>query len=268
MKKLLGILLVTALVAAVGGCALTDYPVITDDRGDYSGVIRTGHKAYITQTSQVATIWPDGSDELFSMVYQNAYGDQRLYTFNNFDPTATALFLDQNYGYCDWNYEGCEIVRAWNPHQNDDALDYEFFADCSGARSLSLLVAQQNRLGECGDGLFSADVQGLAGEFADLATTTWRGETAYVIPVSAANTSVALDGVVVPLYGQFNGFVTDRLQVMIPMTPNARHELKWLSRWIAENGSSATATISWGSLSTDVQVRFAEQGIHHNADRL
>ncbi len=265
MRKLLYAAFCLALIASLG-CAITDYPIITDDRGDYSGIIRTGHKAYVTGTSQIALIYPDGSDELFSMVWQNAYGDQKLYTFNNYDPTATAIFMDQT--YCDWRYDGCEIVRAWNPHQNDDQFDFEFFEDCSGARSLSLLVAQGSRLGECGDGLFRSDLQGLAGEFADLATTTWRGETAYVIPVNAANTTVALNGIAAPVYGQFNGFVTEKLQVMVPMTPNVRHELKWLSRWIAENGDQATVTISYDSISADLNVKFAAEGIHYNADRL
>jgi hypothetical protein len=57
------------LVACItGGCEITDYPVITDDRGGYSGIVRTGHKAYIMPSSQVATVYDDGSDETFSMV--------------------------------------------------------------------------------------------------------------------------------------------------------------------------------------------------------
>ena len=95
-----------ALLVVLSGCAITDYPLITDDRGDYSGLIRTGHKAYIVPSRQAAFIWPDGSDELFSLVYQNAYGDQRISTFNNFDPTATAIFLDQT--YCDWQFSNCQ----------------------------------------------------------------------------------------------------------------------------------------------------------------
>lgn len=123
MRKLIYGVLALALVAT--GCAITDYPVISDDRADYSGVIRTGHKAYIMGTSSVATIWDDGSDELFTMVYQNEYGDQKLYTFNNFDPTAAILFVDQT--YCDWRYQGCELARATNPQNPaiDDPFDYE-----------------------------------------------------------------------------------------------------------------------------------------------
>jgi hypothetical protein len=268
MKKLLFGALLLALVAA--GCAITDYPVITDDRGSYSGVIRTGHKAYIVPSGQVATIWTDGSDELFSLVYQNQYGDQKIYTFNNFDPTGSVNFLDQT--YCDWRYEGCEITRAWNPANAniDDTFDYEFFPDCSGARSISVLVSYTSRIGECGDGLM-ADKQNLYAEFANLATTNWRGGVAYVVPMNASNTSITLTAnnntTAVPMFGQTTGFITEQLQFVLPMTPNTRHQLRWLSGYAAENGARANMTFGYGALSTTFEVAFAADGINHNLNR-
>ena len=262
MKKLILCAIVLAFLAA--GCAVTDYPIITDDRGSYSGIIRTGHKAWI-QISQVATIWDDGSDEIFNMVYQNQYGDQKLYWFNNFDPTASVIFLDQT--YCDWRYEGCEITRSWNPANAniDDVFDYEFFPDCSGARSLSLLVSYTTRYGECGDKW--SNVQDKAAEFANLATTTWRGGTAYVVPVNAETTSVALNGVSMPIYGQFTAFITDKNNTVIPMTPNARHEIAWLSNYVAQNGTQANATITFGSVSANFNMAFAADGLTNNLNR-
>jgi hypothetical protein len=233
MRKLLYALFVLALAAGFG-CAITNYPIITDDRGDYSGIVRTAHKAYIIPSAQVATSYPDGSDELFSMVYQNQYGDQSLYTFNNFDPTGSVLFLEQT--YCDWKFEDCEIVRAWNPIQNDDDFDYELFEDCSGARSLSLLVSYTSRIGECGDNIFAGDPQAKAKLFSELAPTMWRGQQAYHVPVRANNfwmTLTAPDGTTewAPVYGQFDMLLTDEFQLAIPMGPNARHEIAWLNGW-------------------------------------
>jgi hypothetical protein len=268
MKKLLYIALVAALAASFG-CAITDYPIITDDRGDYSGIIRTAHKAYVVGTSQTATIWNDGTDELFSMVYQNQYGDQKLYTFNNFDPTGAVTFLDQT--YCDWQFEGCEITRAWNPIQNDDEFDYELFEDCSGARSLSLLISQGSRLGECGDAMFSADKQSLAATFANLDTTTWRGETAYVLPVSAANTSITLSSATsastMPVFGSYTGLVNDKLQLAFPMTPNARHQVNALRGWVAENGSNVLASIQYEGMNAELELNLRTAGLSHNAGR-
>lgn len=269
MKKLLLTAAVVALVLA--GCAVTDYPIITDTRGDYSGIIRTGHKAYIVPTSSVATFYPDGSDELFSMVFQNQYGDQKIYTFNNFDPTGTILFLDQT--YCDWQYEGCEIAVANNPANSaiDQPFDYAFYPQCSGARSLSMLVTFSTRVGECGDGLM-AHKQDLFTEFANLPTTSWRGETAYLVPISAANLGITLTGrsglmESVPVYGAFNAMITDDLQFVVPMTPNARHQLRWLADYAAANGTVTEAVVSYGSLTASLHLALAPNGLEYNLSR-
>jgi len=157
-------------------------------------VIRTGHDAYIVPTAQIAQIWSDGSDETFSLVYQNQNGDQWISTKNNFDFSASVLFLDQT--YCDWRTEQCTLTKVWNPAQEniDDRFDElrPGWATCSGARSLCVLIAYSSRIGECGDGLFWGKKQDLFAEFSDLVRTTWRGGDAYVIPVDYSNTTVRL----------------------------------------------------------------------------
>jgi len=264
MRKLIYGVLALALVAT--GCAITDYPIISDDRADFSGTIRTGHKAYIIGSGQVGTLWDDGSDELFTLVYQNAYGDQKLYTFNNFDPTASVIFMDQT--YCDWRYEGCEITRAYNPHNAniDDQFDYELFPDCSGYRSLSVLVSYASRLGECGDKMFAADKQDLMGEFANLATTTWRGGTAYVVPMTAENTTITMNNTNLPIYGQLTSFITEKLQLVVPMTPNTRNELTWLRAFSAEN-KVVDVNFQYNSLEASVRIALVPAGINYNLNR-
>jgi hypothetical protein len=274
MRKLLYVVLIAGLAFAAFGCAITDYPIITDDRSDYSGIVRTGHKAYIIPSGQVATIYSDGSDELFTLVYQNRYGDQKLYTFNNFDPTGAVSFLDQT--YCDWRYEGCEITRAWNPHQDngqDDPFDYEFFPECSGARSLSLLVSYGSRFyGECGDSLFNADNhQQLAAEFAALPTTVYRGEEAYILPMNASNLSVTLTAsdvsTTMPVLGQVNGVITNDLQLIVPMVPNVRHTLQWVNNFANQNGDRVNLAVSYGSVQGEIDVRIAQEGLNYNLSR-
>jgi hypothetical protein len=270
MRKLLYLVLCVSVLAALG-CAITNYPVIEDDRGGYSGVIRTGHKAYIRPSGMVGTIYSDGSDMLFSLVYQNQYADRKIYTFNNFDPTASVIFLDDT--YCDWRYEVCEITRAWDPRQDnlDDIFDYEFFPDCSGARSLSVLVSYNIRIGECGDARLWADTQNLAAEFAQLATTSFRGEAAYVFALNAANTTLTLSTDTVtanmPLYGQLTGFITANLDMVLPMTPNMRHEMNWLRQFALQNGDTVGLAINYGSLSGSLDLRIATDGLNHNLNR-
>ncbi|RMF75619.1 MAG: hypothetical protein D6738_03425, partial [Acidobacteria bacterium] len=172
----------------------------------------------------------------------------------------------------DWRHEGCEIVNAWNPRQNDEPFDYQFFGDCSGARSLSLLLSMGSRIGECGDGLW-ADKQGLAGVFADLDTTTWRGGSAYVVPMNAGNTTVTLTSMsgqaeTLPLFGNFTGFITEDLNLAIPMTPNVRHELNYVRGWIAANGNQANVSFTYEGVSTELPVTFRPEGLGNNAGRL
>ncbi|GAB4223651.1 MAG: hypothetical protein Kow0062_24220 [Acidobacteriota bacterium] len=270
MRNLVYAVALLALVVSVG-CAVTDYPFVVDSRGDFDGLVRTAHKAYIVPSAQVATIYADGSDELFSMVLQNQYGDQTLYTFNNFDPTGSVLFLDQT--YCDWKYDGCEIVRAWNPRQNDEPFDYEFFGDCSGARSLSLLVDYESRIGECGDNIFAGDPQAKARLFANLDTTTWRGGTAYLMPLRPNNFWVTLtdpagDTTWMPIYGEYNLLLTERLQLVVPVTPNARHQIAWLNGWIAEHGNKARVWMAHKGVQGWIDVTFRPEGLTYNAGRL
>jgi len=248
------------------GCALSDYPVITDDRSSYSGVIRTGHKAYVQPYMQIGSLWDDGSEELFSMVYQNQYGDQKLYGYCNYDPTASVIFLDQT--YCDWRYDGCAMTIAWNPANDaiDEIFDYDWDPNCAGFRSLSDLVSYSTRYGECGDAGWRNKQSAMA-EFASLATTTWRGKTAYLVPIDSATASVLLNGQPAPIYGHYNFFITDKLELVLPMTPNGRHQLTWLQNWIAENGPEAEVTFTYGSLVSDYHVKFHEAGIAYNLTR-
>ncbi len=248
------------------GCALTYYPVITDTRGDYSGVIRTGHQAYVA-TYNYAIEWDDGSDELFSMVSQNAYGDQVLYTYNNFDPTGSVTLYDQT--YCDWRYDGCEAVRAFNPHQSNvqDQFDYEVFPDCSGARTFSTAISYSSRSGECGDSRFPGGNQNLAAEFSQLATTTWRGKPAYIVPFNSQTATLSFGGFAVPLYGQSTGLITDSMQMIVPMTPNARHTLRWMSAWAEQHPGPTEATLTYGSFSMSMPIKLRKAGIDYNISR-
>ena len=58
MKKLLYIALVAALAASFG-CAITNYPIITDDRGDYSGTASTSSLKKSTSTPPTSSWWAE-----------------------------------------------------------------------------------------------------------------------------------------------------------------------------------------------------------------
>ena len=165
MKAHLAPLLGSVFVALIGlslGCHVTDYPVIFDSHGPYDNNVMTGQydQAYIIPSASVGTIWSDGSDETYTLVQQDWTGDQWLRTYNNYDPTASLIFLDQT--YCDpIRQPGCAAMVSWNPNLPncdsygntppcDRIFDYSFNPECSGARSICYEISMSSRIGECG----------------------------------------------------------------------------------------------------------------------
>lgn len=271
MKK---VALAALLCALFGACAVSDYPLILDSRGpEGDGVLQSFYdKAYIVQTSQVATIWGDGSDELYSQVTQDWRGDQWLYTYNNFDATATALHLDQT--YCDPTRQSdCAIVRAWNPdlpnayphgdqgagYDNvDNVFDYTLDPSCSGARSLSILVQFPGRVGECGSNIW-ADKQGAAFEFGQLELVSFRGRELYYLPVDNSIASFAMTGqdgfqTTMPVFGRFSGYLDDQLRLALPMTQNAKFQLRWIDSFIKAHGNYINMDVTYGALTANFRV--------------
>lgn len=272
-------LLVLAMASLTLGCAVTNYPVIFDSHGPWGdGVLDSFYDAaYIVPTSQVATIFGDGSDELYTILAQDWTGDQRLKTFNNFDPTATVLFLDQT--YCDPNRQtDCAIWTAWNPdlpdayphgsandpeggpgnNVTDDPFDGDFDDTCSGARSLSLLLSQDSRVGECGSGLW-ADKQATAYELSALDRVTFRGRDAYQVPVDSSIARFELidaEGAVVqaPIYGRFTGYLDSDLRMAVPVGPNAKYQMRWLENFVREHGSYFQMRVTYGSVQAEFKM--------------
>ncbi len=152
MKKLFYLSFCAALALGVG-CAVTDYGVITDNdqvaNGQGNGIVNTNGKALIRLKAQVATIWPDGTDELLWFVDQKANGDQTLTTYNNFSSGSDPIFHDDL--YCTPDRQGCWITSAPNPIEGDtDPFDYSANPNCRGYRSLSFLIATGRYYSECG----------------------------------------------------------------------------------------------------------------------
>jgi hypothetical protein len=142
-----------------GACIITDYPVICDNDQNTGGaglhVVNTSGEAIIRPEGQIATIWPDGTDELLTYVQQDAAGNQILIGRNNFCPSGAPCQdgdgLFAGFVYMNPNSTGCWIVKAPNPFEGDDDIfDYEENVDCLGYRSLFTLASTGERCQEGG----------------------------------------------------------------------------------------------------------------------
>lgn len=189
-KRLTLMLLMTGVVALLAsGCAITDYPVITDtdycvnanvdmeicydgcdiahdakDDDKDTGSDKTNTKdgyhsdAHIVETTQAAVIFTDGTEELVSDVHQSANGDQTIYTYSHYcagsDGNSPAANIFHGDVYCNPMKEttdGCVIAAAPNPVSGDvDVFDYTLDTTCQGTRALGALVSFLVRTAECG----------------------------------------------------------------------------------------------------------------------
>lgn len=189
MRKLFYLGFCALLLASIG-CAITNYPLLVDVR--YGDLEKTNGRAMIYQSSQVATLWDDGADNLFSMVDQKANGDQVLTTYNYY--TTDGQYF-QDWTFCQANWGGCAIWTAPNPVEGDvDIFDGDWNQNCLGSRSLSSLVSVGSRYGECGR-WSSLDKHNL------LNGVTWLSEDMVSINLNRNNTNLLANGMNIPIYG-------------------------------------------------------------------
>jgi hypothetical protein len=260
------------LVLALGvGCAITDYPVIQDS---YSGeIINSNGKARIAVTGQIATIWPDGTDNLFSMVDQKANGDQTLTTYNYYVTgyPEESPFFDLLYCTPDWT--GCAIWTAPNPVMGDvDPFDGQWNQNCLGSRSLYSLLSTTRYYGECGRAAWS--VQDRMSIF-DAGTLINDFTLAYNL--SAGNTSIFFDnnsGVksLIPFLGNVGVELDIRGKRQISVNidnPLFGNTLKAAADWADRYGTGmTTVSVSFNGVEHNWDVRLRPDSIRGGANRL
>lgn len=252
------------LVLAMGvGCAITDYDLIVDNdqvsNGQGTGVVNTNGKALI-MSAGVATIWSDGTDELFTMVDQKANGDRTLTTYNNFSTGGDPTFRDDL--YCNPDWQGCSIFTAPDPEVGDvDSFDGTTNANCFGARSLSLLLGTTRYYGECG----RANVP-MADRIAFMnqgQITTVLGKEGLLYNLNRNVLSLTVNnnaGVAMnlPITGDYTMFISDkgRRQISLNMTnPLGANVGRAFADFLRTYGTSQTdVTITYNGISASFEM--------------
>jgi len=211
MRKLLYLGFCLLIVAGFG-CAITDYGIITDNNQTKAGAAKedpnratnTAGKAHIIETSQIATIWPDGTDELFSFVDQKADATATITTYNNFSTGSEPTFHSDL--YCNASWSGCAIWTA--PDDNGPILfDGKWNQNCAGSRSLSLLLGTGRYYGECGQQQAKLSIQDKISLLGSAVEAKAFGRSGLLWNLDSSDTSISVrnldNGVTVnvPFYG-------------------------------------------------------------------
>lgn len=263
MKKALYLGFCLVLAMSVG-CAITNYGLITDNdqvaNGQGSGVVNTNGKAKVYSSSQIATIWSDGTDELFTMVDQKANGDRTLTTYNNFSTGGDPTFHDDM--YCNPDWQGCAIVTSPDPEVGDsDIFDGTLNANCSGARSISVSLSTGRYYGECGRARMSLSDRLALANMGRLSTV--NGQEGLLYDLNRNNLSITLNnnsGVVssLPVTGDFSMFLTSqgRRQMALDMTnPLGANVGRAFADFLRSYGTSQTdITVTYNGISTTFET--------------
>ncbi len=300
MKKSWLALAAVAIYLLSTGCAITDYPVITDSEQTNSSagthIVNTSGQALIVPELQVVTFYPDSADELLSFVDQDQNGNQTIYTHNNFCEVGNPCYGGDWFAgmqFLNANRTGCWIWKAQNPVSGDaDIFDGDENPNCSGARSLSVL-ASVGRFMESGkDGgngknttggssvsqLFNGGVSiqdaiAALGQLDSLGTYGFHpeyGVSGWKITLSPANselwldnTRFMIDGLVVVIDVKSRGLLIDT------RTGNAFDMLTQLAGWVESNGQRATLSVTFAGISPTVDIGLMDAAHYYSlADRV
>jgi len=253
------------LVLAMGvGCAITNYSLITDNdqtaNGSGSGVVNTSGKAHILESSQIATIWSDGTDELFSMVDQKANGDRTITTYNNFSTGGAPTFHDDL--YCNPDWAGCAIVTAPDPESGDaDIFDGSANANCAGYRSLSVSLSTSRYYGECGRARLGLSDRLSLANMGRLATI--NGREGLLFDANRNNFSIVMDNnagvsTSLPITGDYSVFMVTggrRLATIDASNPLGANIGRAAADFLRTYGTAQTdVTITYNGISTTFQT--------------
>jgi hypothetical protein len=277
MKKLLtfGFGFAFAVSMLTGfGCALTNYELITDnDQGQSGpkgkghghnnggGVVDTAGNSYVRQSSQAATTYPDGTDNLIWFVDQKKNGDRKLSTVNYFTTQGSA-FKDDLYCSPDWG--GCKVSTSNDPEIGDvDDYDYRANPNCLGYRSLSLLVSTTRYYGECGRAQTTDRATKMIALANDMTPVQMYGATWLRGNLSALNTSIVLNNrsgsiYSLPITSEIGVTVNfSTRQMILDMTnPNTKGMAQNAISWTTAHpgrGIAATITVKGNDLTYHVK---------------
>ena len=285
MKKFFAL---AGLVALTSACALTDYPVITDEdqvrQANGTHIVNTSGQAFVLQKVQVASFVGDKSYNAVWFVNQDQKGNQTIYTRMNHGLVAEPDTWFHGTTYMNDNRNTCWNIRAPNPATGDtDIFDFAINVNCEGTETIAVLLSKGERSQEAGgdgnsgtdDGAPSSNVaQSVAGvtlqqavdvldqldSYATFGDWADYGMTGYkytaspsTVDIGLANSSgivtdFNLDGVTI-VYDVMN-----RKAVFDTRSGNTPAILRELADWVDANGDDGRLTVTFAGVTASANA--------------
>lgn len=301
MRKLLAVAVVVGFNSA---CALTNYPVITDQdqvrQANGTHVVNTTGRAFIMQKVQVASFVGDQSFNTVWFTNQDQKGNQTIWNHQNIGLVADPDTYFHGNIYMNDDRNTCWNVRASNPVVGDTPFDFDINVNCPGSETIVLLLSKSARTREAGsDGNngnddnpgsdFGGRGQSMAGvtlqqaisvlgqldSHATYGSYPQYGMNGYKMTVTPANVDVTLatsGGAVTDfnLDGMTIAYdVTNERAVFDTRSGNSAVILGQLADWVEANGRTATVSVTFaGVTATNPVSLFSAAHYRKLADRL
>ena len=297
-------LAVAAMVVFSSGCALTNYPVITDRdqvrQANGTHIVNTAGQAFIAQKVQVASFVGDTSYNTVWFTNQQNNGDQTLWTHMNFGVVGRPDTYFHGNVYMNTNRNTCWNIRASNTVVNDQPFDFDANLRCPGTETIVVLISKSSRTQEAGgDGnngnddspgsdfggrgqsmagvtlQQAIDVLGQLDSYATYGNYPEYGLNGYKMTVSPSNVDISLaNGSGVATDFNLDGVtiaydVANQRAVFDPSASNSAALLRQLADWVDANGREGTVSVTFaGTTATNPVALFSAAHYRALADRL
>lgn len=301
MRKLLA---VATMVAFSSGCALTNYPVITDRdqvrQANGTHIVNTTGRAFVAQKVQVASFVGDKSYNAVWFADQDQKGNQSLFTHMNIGTVADPDTYFHGTVYMNDNRNTCWNLRADNPVTGDTPFDFQINENCPGTETLVLLLSKSARTQEAGKDANNGnddspgsdfggrgqsmagvtlqqaiDVLGQLDSYATYGNYPEYGMNGYKMTITPSNVDIGLansSGVSTDF--NLDGVtivydVANQRSLIDPSAGNSAAILRQLADWVDANGRDGTVSVTFaGTTATNPISLFSAAHYRALADRL
>jgi hypothetical protein len=70
------------------------------------------------------------------------------------------------------------------------------------------------------------------------------------------------------IFGRYNGYLDEQFRMAIPVTPNAKYQMRALQNWIESHGTYMQVDITYGAATATFHANIQTSGLEEAMNRL